>query len=156
MKPGVNGESFRLQRLLDIARLRTRSRLAELALWQSRAEAARAEAGVLERSRADAERALVAAGEGGVAAGELLARWRQLEELRRRERSALGRAAGIEREVGLRLQAAMASRRDQEAFERLRLRHLERLARALQRAEQLAIDDAATSRHGRAGPVAGE
>ncbi|PZN09588.1 MAG: flagellar protein FliJ, partial [Bacillota bacterium] len=105
--------------MLDVTRLRTRSHLAELAAWQRRAAAAREEAGVLARSRADAEQALRTPGGGAVPAVELQARWRQVEELRRREEDARGRAAALEREAGKRLEAALASRREEEALVRL-------------------------------------
>lgn len=152
----MSGSAFRLQRVLDVTRLRTRSRLVELAAWQRRAAAAREEAGALARSRAEAERALGTPGGGAVPAVELQARWRELEELRRRERAARGRAAALEREAGQRLEAALASRRDEEALARLQRRHLERLAQEVHRAEQAAIDEVAASRHRRRGWRLGE
>ena len=147
----MSGRGFRLQRVLDVTRLRTRSRLAELAVWQRRAQAAQEEAGALARSRAEAEEALATSAGPVVSAVELQARWRQVEVLRRREVAARGRAAALGREASKRLEAALASRRDEEALARLHRRHLEREVKALQRAEQAAMDEAAAALHVRGG-----
>ena len=135
-------EPFRLQRVWEVSRLTARARLGEWARWQARAEQARAEAAALEERRRAAEGELRSPG-APIAAAELAARWRELEVLRRHCRSAQGRAAVLEREAEQRLAAALAARRDEQAYERLHARHQERQRQAWQRAEQARLDEAA-------------
>lgn len=145
----MKDKPFRLQRVWEVAQARVQSQLGEWSRWASRARQAREQAASVARLCQEAAQRLVFHDEGPLTAGELAARWHQAEDLKRRWRSAEDRAVIFEREAGRRLAALLVARREEQAYERLHLRHRERLRQEWLRWEQAQLDEAAASRHGR-------
>ena len=152
----MKDKPFRLQRVWQVAQIRVRSQWDQWSRWASRARQAREQAETLKQVFQASVQGLSGVGQGCRSAGELVARWRQVEDVQRRWRWADDRAAVLEMEAARRMAALLEARREEQAYQRLHRRHRDHWRREWQRLEQAQLDEMATARHGRSRSHAGQ